>query len=588
VPTAELVRQVCDVAAGLVKFSRRVVSVYGVSAETPLASQVPRLRECPRLLVATPGTLAAHLKNGTVSLLQLKMLAVDEADLLLSYGFEKDMQLIAKRLPPVYQALLLSATLDGSVQSLNALLLHDPAIVRLEDDLGAPSTADASALATDATDATADKRQLREFAAHCKTNDKYLICYALIKLGILPGKTLIFVNTVDKCFRVKLLLERFGLNAAVLNADLPINSRQSVISQFNRDLFDILIATDESVADVGTSVAQQQQTRKKSKKEGDDNDEEEEVVDDDDDDDNEAEEVQVDEEDVNEEDDDNNDDDQVDADDDDDDDVGVQQTSSKKKRKRVTNEFSAARGVDFVGVANVINFELPRSVSAYLHRVGRTARAGASGVALSLVSTELPGEMKWSVIISEARKIVGAELKPFEFRTAAIEGLRYRVDDMLSTIGRRSVAQARAVSLRMELINSQRLKAHFEDNPRELSLLKHNTPVAKREVRAHLTYLPRYLLPDPSKSEEINVNAVREQRLVLTGAERHREIRARRKYKKKTNGRKSAAPYKSKINDSAPFDDRANEIGLKHGGQLDDGDRFGKPQFRRKRLGGFD
>jgi ATP-dependent RNA helicase RhlE len=51
----------------------------------------------------------------------------------------------------------------------------------------------------------------------------------------------------------------------------------------------------------------------------------------------------------------------------------------------------AARGIDVPGISHVINFELPNDPESYVHRVGRTARAGAQGTALSLCDHgELP------------------------------------------------------------------------------------------------------------------------------------------------------------------------------------------------------
>lgn len=167
--------------------------------------------------MTTPGRLVKHLKTRAVTLEHLLVLAVDEADLVLSYGYAPDLESIARALPAVYQAMLVSATLEGGVQELNQLLLHDPAVVRLEDASAQPAETGAGG------------GQLKEFAAYCSTDDKYLITYTLLKLGVLSGKTLIFVNDIDRCYRLKLLLERFGINAAVLNAELPANSRHSIV-----------------------------------------------------------------------------------------------------------------------------------------------------------------------------------------------------------------------------------------------------------------------------------------------------------------------------------------------------------------------
>ena len=54
----------------------------------------------------------------------------------------------------------------------------------------------------------------------------------------------------------------------------------------------------------------------------------------------------------------------------------------------------AARGIDVPGVTHVINFEMPVDAESYVHRIGRTARAGADGAALSLCATEEAGLLK--------------------------------------------------------------------------------------------------------------------------------------------------------------------------------------------------
>mgnify|MGYP003871322849 CR=1 FL=1 len=61
------------------------------------------------------------------------------------------------------------------------------------------------------------------------------------------AQTLFFVNSVDGCFRLKLFLEQFSIPSAVLNSELPYNSRAHIIEQFNRGVFDYLIATDASI-----------------------------------------------------------------------------------------------------------------------------------------------------------------------------------------------------------------------------------------------------------------------------------------------------------------------------------------------------
>jgi superfamily II DNA/RNA helicase len=91
------------------------------------------------------------------------------------------------------------------------------------------------------------------------------------------------------------------------------------------------------------------------------------------------------------------------------------------------------RGVDFVDVEWVINFDFPSHANAYIHRVGRTARAGKHGNALSFVTLpehrETLGRVEKKLRLhnnDEASK--GEVLKPYEFASSKIDGLRYRVE----------------------------------------------------------------------------------------------------------------------------------------------------------------
>ena len=54
----------------------------------------------------------------------------------------------------------------------------------------------------------------------------------------------------------------------------------------------------------------------------------------------------------------------------------------------------AARGIDIDGITHVINFDLPNDPESYVHRIGRTARAGATGVALSFCDPEERGQLR--------------------------------------------------------------------------------------------------------------------------------------------------------------------------------------------------
>ena len=66
---------------------------------------------------------------------------------------------------------------------------------------------------------------LTQYAVRCTQRDKFLLTYVILKLKLIHGKCIIFVNDVDRCYRLKLFLEQFSIKSCVLNSELPLNSR---------------------------------------------------------------------------------------------------------------------------------------------------------------------------------------------------------------------------------------------------------------------------------------------------------------------------------------------------------------------------
>ncbi|XP_011058699.1 PREDICTED: probable ATP-dependent RNA helicase DDX56 isoform X3 [Acromyrmex echinatior] len=229
-PSKELCRQIHDVIVSLTTKCCREVRTIDLSLQTDLNAQKLLLRDMPDIVVVTPGRLLQHLKAKNLMLKHsLDTLIIDEADLLFSFGYEKDLKAVLAYLPTVYQAVLASATLSEDVQSLKKLILHNPAILKLEEPPLAPPT------------------QLAHYTLAAEENDKAAILYALLKLHLIRGKSIIFVHTVDRCYKLKLFLEQFGIPTCVLNSELPATSRCRAVSQFNNGTYDIIIASDEKI-----------------------------------------------------------------------------------------------------------------------------------------------------------------------------------------------------------------------------------------------------------------------------------------------------------------------------------------------------
>lgn len=151
--------------------------------------------------------------------------------------------------------------------------------------------------------------------------------------------------------------------------------------------------------------------------------------------------------------------------------------------------------MDFQNVANVINFDFPASVESYIHRVGRTARADNPGTALSFISHT---ELGLLLEVEEALAGDHAEsvLKPYEFKMEEIEGFRYRCRDAMRSVTKQAVREARLKEIKQELLNSEKLKTYFDDNPRDLQLLRHDKDLHPAVVKPHLRNVPEYLIPE--------------------------------------------------------------------------------------------
>uniref|UniRef100_A0A8D3AI10 Probable ATP-dependent RNA helicase DDX56 n=1 Tax=Scophthalmus maximus TaxID=52904 RepID=A0A8D3AI10_SCOMX len=407
VPTKELGRQVQAMMKQLTAYCSRDVRVADISGKADLSAQRPILMEKPDVVVGTPSRVLAHLNAQNLVLhSSLEMLVVDEADLLFSFGFEADLKNLLCHLPKIYQSFLMSATLSEDVQALKELLLHNPVILKLQGSQ------------------LPDSSQLQQYSINCEEEDKFLLIYTLLKLRLVQGKTLVFVGAVERCYRLKLFLEQFGIPACVLNSELPVQSRCHIITQFNQGFYDYIIAADEqSLAD--PSAAPQMSAVKGKKKK-------------------------------------------------------TTEGGGKAKDK----EYGVSRGVDFQNVANVINFDFPTTVESYIHRVGRTARADNPGTALSFIShTELG-------LLSEVEEFIINERLTCYFKMEEIEGFRYRCRDAMRSVTKQAVKEARLKEIKQELLNSEKLKTYFEDNPRDLQLLRHDKDLHPAVVKPHLKNIP--------------------------------------------------------------------------------------------------
>ena len=412
VPSKELCKQVYRNVLELCSYCSRDVTIFDTGNSNIQNSKA--LVSNADILIGTPSKILAHINNETINTKKdLKYLVIDEADIMFSYGYENDICTFISYLPKIYQAMLVSATFSKDVENLKNLMLHNPISLRLKES------------------EFPEEEKLSQYIVKCEASDKFLLIYALFKLTLIQGKSLIFVNSVDKCYRLKLFLEKFYVKSCVLNSELPQYSRVHIVDAFNRGEYDIIIATDEAIS-VNTDVMKKK---------------------------------------------------------------------PKKKQNSGSKEYSASRGIDFQDADNVINFDFPTTSDSYIHRIGRTARGHNSGTALSFVTSLL--EQDYLSLLEEYLKSdvtdSGAVLKPYNFKVNEIEGFRYRVNDAYNSISRIKIKNARMKEIKGQILNSTKLKSYFEENPKDLKVLRHDKTLVPTDQKPHMKNIPDYLVPDALK-----------------------------------------------------------------------------------------
>ena len=265
-PTRELAVQVHDVLAPLArKVSLRIAAIYGGA---DVDRQVAKLRKGVDVVIATPGRLIDMGDRGELSVADVEVLVLDEADRMADMGFMPQVEWVLRRLGRSHQTLLFSATLDGAVDRLVRRYLHDPVHHEV-----ASSTQTVSAMVH------------RFFQVH--QMDKVRVAASIARA---EDKTLIFVRTKRGADRLVEQLGDEGVRAAAIHGDLRQSNRERALADFASGTLPVLVATDV-----------------------------------------------------------------------------------------------AARGLHIEAVDVVVHYDPPEDHKAYLHRSGRTARAGSTGVVVSLV-----------------------------------------------------------------------------------------------------------------------------------------------------------------------------------------------------------
>ncbi|MCB0837522.1 MAG: DEAD/DEAH box helicase [Bacteroidetes bacterium] len=270
-PTRELAIQIDENVKAYAKYThiKHTVIFGGVKQ----GNQVEKLKRGVHLLVATPGRLLDLISQGYISLDQVKVFVLDEADRMLDMGFIHDIRKLLELLPKKRQSLFFSATMPKNIVELSRKILKNPKKVAVSP---VSSTAET----------------IQQYLYYTNRNSKNDLLLDILKEPDMD-QVLLFARTKHGADRIARNLNKKRIRTAAIHGDKAQNQRQKVLNQFKDGQIRVLVATD-----------------------------------------------------------------------------------------------IAARGIDIDKLKYVINYDIPNIAETYVHRIGRSGRAGEDGVAISLCEPE--------------------------------------------------------------------------------------------------------------------------------------------------------------------------------------------------------
>lgn len=269
-PTRELAMQI-DEAFRPIAQAFGIKTTYLVGG-VPIYDQTRSLRSNPRIIIATPGRLIDHMERRNVSLNNVVMLVLDEADRMLDMGFSQQVEKIISFTPKKRQTMLFSATMAREIMEVTTRHMKLPVSIEI-----APSGT--------TVDLVTQELFIVKPEAKLKLLNKMLAHY--------PGSVLLFVRMKHQAGKIAKAIRMMGYSASEIHSNRTQTQRKEALDGFKSGRHKVLVATDV-----------------------------------------------------------------------------------------------AARGIDVRGIELVINFDLPDDTEYYVHRIGRTARAGHTGHAISFATPD--------------------------------------------------------------------------------------------------------------------------------------------------------------------------------------------------------
>ncbi len=229
-PTRELAQQIEDSLRPFASLFRIQIATFVGGASFGLQRRMLRMN--PRILISTPGRLNDHLEQGTVTLKEVKILVLDEADRMLDMGFKPQIDRILSHIPKERQTLLFSATMPRQILELATREMKLP----LRIEVAPQGTA-------------ADK--IEQELIVVKGEEKSQLLTSLLRESSVP--TLVFTRTKHGAKKLNQALKASGFTSAEMHSDRSLPQRKESLLGFKTGRYRVLVATD--VASRGIDVS---------------------------------------------------------------------------------------------------------------------------------------------------------------------------------------------------------------------------------------------------------------------------------------------------------------------------------------------
>jgi len=220
-PTRELAEQINgNIRQLAIKTNLKSISIYGGVSKIP---QVKAIRTEAQIIVSCPGRLLDLMNDGSVSLDNIEVLVLDEADHMFDKGFLPDIKRIVKQLPKKRQSLVFSATMPQEIKRLAEKILHNPVTVKINHSLPVQNISHSLF--------QIKKEQRTSLLKHLFTKDEM-------------KSALVFTRTKHKAKSLAKQLNKAGYSATSLQGNLTQQNRRKALNGFRDGNFKILVATD--------------------------------------------------------------------------------------------------------------------------------------------------------------------------------------------------------------------------------------------------------------------------------------------------------------------------------------------------------